>query len=412
LTLRFLDKDSREVMKVDSLSDIEADKNDPRKFNHYMKAHPLTKWIEIVISKDSSAGSVLVDQVGLEMSDENAAHLQASCDFDQAMQPFWLGKRVYNEAVLMLSHEGNPAVGQLMFQPSRIISVQDYGLATNYTEGVDYTVNGRTIVCTKSTRMTSVRDEDLIKGELKWNTFGGKQIMVTYEHEDAWNHPRPVFLGGQLPNTMRKLSAHVPLTIVAYGDSITHGVGASRLSHIPPFAPPWPELFAHCLKSIYHDEHIQFYNSAQSGATSKWAKEYAGRMVASLDPDLVLIAFGQNDFWSISANSFASNIADTLNAIRDKKPDCEFLLISTLRFDPAYTTNSHYWNVVGEYATKLKGMTAIGVQFVDLTSMSELVYAAKKPSDCLNDPLHPNDYFARWYAQCVAEAFNPSSDQK
>ena len=35
-----------------------------------------------------------------------------------------------------------------MFQPSRIISVQDYGLGVNYTEGVDYTVEGRTLTCT------------------------------------------------------------------------------------------------------------------------------------------------------------------------------------------------------------------------------------------------------------------------
>jgi hypothetical protein len=44
--------------------------------------------------------------------------------------------------------------------------------------------------------------------------------------------------------------------------------------------------------------------------------------------------------------------------------------------------------------------------------MSELVYAAKKPRDCLNDPLHPNDYFARWYAQCVAAALDPASLEK
>jgi lysophospholipase L1-like esterase len=168
-------------------------------------------------------------------------------------------------------------------------------------------------------------------------------------------------------------------------------------------------MFVHRLKTIYHDEQVELYNSAQSGATSKWGKEYAGRMVASLDPDLVLIAFGQNDFWSVSANSFASNIADIMKTIRVKKPDCEFLLVSTMRFDPAYTTNSQYWNVVGEYATKLKAMTAKGVQFVDLTGMSELVYAAKKPRDCLNDPLHPNDYFARWYAQCLAAALDPAS---
>jgi lysophospholipase L1-like esterase len=312
----------------------------------------------------------------------------------------------------MLSQDGKPAVGQLMFQPSRIISVRDSGLETNYTQGADYTVTGRTLVCTRSSRMPWLRDQDLLKGEFKWNTFGGKQIMVTYEHDDTWNHPRPAFLGHKFPNTMKKLRAHAPLTIVAYGDSITHGVGASRLCHIPPFLPPWPELFVRQLKSLSHDEHLRFYNSAQSGATSKWAKEYAGRMVGSLAPDLVLITFGQNDFWSISANSFASNIADTLKTIRDNKPDCEFLLVSTLRFDPSYTTNSQYWNVVGEYSTKLQDMTATGIQFVDLTTVSEWVYAAKKPKDCLNDPLHPNDYLARWYAQCLAAAFDPGLAQK
>src|SRR5690242_2217808 len=78
--LRFLDELSHEVMRVDTLSDIEFDKKDSRKLNHYMKAHPLTRSIEIVISKDSSEGSVLIDQIGLEMSDENAADMRATCD--------------------------------------------------------------------------------------------------------------------------------------------------------------------------------------------------------------------------------------------------------------------------------------------------------------------------------------------
>jgi lysophospholipase L1-like esterase len=164
----------------------------------------------------------------------------------------------------------------------------------------------------------------------------------------------------------------------------------------------------HHLKAIYQDEQIQFYNSAQSGADSDWGKKYAQRMVATLNPDLVIIAFGQNDFWRISANSFASNIEDILTTLRKNKSDIEFVLVSTLRFDPAYTSKTEYWNLVGEYAAKLKAMTGPGVEFVDMTAISELVYAAKKPKDCLNDPLHPNDYFARWYAQSLAAAFDPA----
>ena len=209
--------------------------------------------------------------------------------------------------------------------------------------------------------------------------------MVTYEHDDAWRHPLPQFVGDGLPDTMKKLRAHEPLTIVGYGDSITHGYGESRLSHIRPFLPPWPELFVHQLTKIYHDKEIRVYNSSQSGATSQWGADFAQRMVNSLNPDLVLIAFGQNDFWSISANSFATNIANIMETVRAQNPKAEFLLISPLRFDPAYTTNSEYWSAVGKYAKNLKAMTGTGVQFVDMTTISEWVYAAKKPKDCMND---------------------------
>jgi lysophospholipase L1-like esterase len=409
LTVRFLDQEGREVMRVDSTSDMKPGKEDPRKFDHYMKTHPLTKWVEVVIAKNSSAGSVLVDQVGLKVEDENSPGPKPTCDLDQAMQPLWQGKNVYNEAVLMLSQDGKPATGQLMFQPSRIISVRDYGLVTNYVEGKDYTVEGRTLVRTATSRMTQVRDEELLKGEFKWNVIGGKQVMVTYEHEDAWNPPLPAFAGGSLPRTIKKLKARAPLTVVAYGDSITHGYGVSRLSHIPPFLPPWPELFVHRLKMIYHDDRIRLFNSAQSGATSQWGRDYAERMVVSLNPDLVIVAFGQNDFWGASANAFADNITNIIRTVRSKNPDVEFLLVSTMRFDPTYTTNAQYWKVVGEYAARLKAMTGPGVAFVDLTAISEQVYAAKKPKDCVNDPLHPNDYLARWYAQSAAAVLEAAS---
>jgi lysophospholipase L1-like esterase len=409
LTLNFLDKDGAKIMQVDSATDIKINGTNLQKIEHYMQPHPLTKWIQIAISKDSSGEIVRVDHVGMDMPDENAAGLTPVCDLDQAMQPFWLGTTVHDEAVLMLSQDGKPATGRLLFHPTRILSIRDYGSFTNYLETTDYTVHGRTLTCTASSTMPQVRDKDLQKGEYKWNVIGGKQVMVTYEHDGTWKHPLPKFVGDGLPNTINKLREHEPLTIVGYGDSITHGYGESRLSHIRPFLPPWPELFVHRLAKIYQDNDIQFYNSSQSGATSQWGRDYAQRMVNSLNPDLVLIAFGQNDFWSISADSFATNITNIMQTVREQNPKAEFLLISPLRFDPDYTTNSLYWNAVGEYAKKLKTMTGTGVQFVDMTAISEWVYTAKKPKDCMNDPLHPNDYFARWYAQCVSAALDPDS---
>lgn len=410
LIIRFLDKSGRELMRLDSASDINSgDKVKPGTLGFYMKEHPLTADVEVIISKKNTGGYVLADQVKFVVSHDNAPELKPTCNLDQYMQPFWQGKTVYNEAVLMFSKNGQPATGRLMFKPSRIVSVENYGLTTNYVEETDYTLDGRNLICTPSSRMTQVKDADLLKGEFSWNELTGKQIAVTYEHADTWSGPVQKFVGDSLPNTMRKLRTHSPLRVVAYGDSITFGIGVSRVMHIAPYTPPYPELFVARLKQIYHDDAIQLFNSAQSGATSDWGARMADRMVASLNPDLVTIAFGQNDFWNIPADTFANNISNIIQIVRAKNPRAEFLLVSTLRFDPAYTTNAGYWKLVGEYEAKQKSMVGPGVQFVDMTAISEAIYAAKKPKDCMNDPLHPDDFLARWYAQSLVAALDPAS---
>jgi lysophospholipase L1-like esterase len=412
LIVRYLDKNGRELMRLNSATDIKpGDKVKPGTIVFYMKEHPLTADVEVIISKKNAGGYVLADQIEFVASHGNAPELKPACDLDQYMQPFWQGKIVYNETVLMFSENGRPATGRLMFEPSRVISVKNYGLTTNYTERTDYILDGRNIICAPSSRMTQVKDADLIKGELNWNEIVGKQVVVTYEHDDTWTGPMPGYVGDDLPNTMKKLRDHEPMRVVAYGDSITHGIGTSRLMHISPFMPPYPELFVARLKQIYHDDDIQLFNSAQSGATSDWGARMAGRMVASLNPDLVTIAFGQNDFWGTPADTFANNIFNIIQTVRAKNPRAEFLLVSTLRFDPAYTTNVVYWKSVGEYAAKLKAMAGLGVQFVDMTSISEAIYTAKKPKDCLNDPLHPNDFLARWYAQSLVAALDLASSR-
>lgn len=410
LIVRYFDNRGRELMRLDSAADVASiDKAKPGTLGFYMKEHPLTADVEVIISKTNAGGYVLANQVEFVAAHENAPELKPACDLGQYMQPFWQGTTIYNETVLMFSENGRPATGRLMFKPSRILSVRNFGLTTIYAEGMDYTLEGRTLVCTPSSRMIRVKDADLAKGELSWNELSGKPVVVTYEHDDTWTGPAPGFLGDRLPNTMRKLRAHAPLRIVAYGDSITHGVGVSRLLHVSPYMPPYPELFVARLKHLYHDNDIQLFNSAQSGATSDWGARMAGRMVASLNPDLVTIAFGQNDFWGTSADTFAGNVSNIIRTVRVKNPAAEFLLISPLRFDPAYTAKAEYGKAVSDYAARLAAMTGPGVQFVNMTAISEAVYAAKKPKDCLNDPLHPNDFLARWYAQSLAAALDPAA---
>lgn len=237
------------------------------------------------------------------------------------------------------------------------------------------------------------------KGDLKWYTLARKHLSVTYTHTDAWRGPVPRFAGAVLPETLKKLRNRTPLTIVAYGDSITHGIGTSGDARIAPYMPTWAELLHYGLKRGYRHPQIQLYNTALGGMTSDWGRDNATAAVASLNPDLVLVAFGMNDFWSLSPEHFRSNIQEILRRIRAKKPATEFILIASMRFEPVYAGAPQYRKHMTGYTAALRSLTDRGVCLLDMDAISGALTTTKKPKDLISDPLHPNDFLARWYAQ-------------
>ena len=52
-------------------------------------------------------------------------------------------------------------------------------------------------------------------------------------------------------------------------------------------------------------------------------------------------------------------------------------------------------------------MEKSGVVCLDMYQISGEVYRLKKAKDCLANPLHPNDFLARWYAQVLTAALVP-----
>ncbi len=408
VAVRFFDGRGRELMPLRSPTDLRAGKT-PGSIEEYFRPHPLTASVEISVSKGNAPGTVTVERAELDQYHDDDSALRGTQDTAALMQPFWQGSLVTDEAVLLSADGKGPATGTLMFAPEKILSVTSYDGTVQYREGVDYTVEGRTLTAVAGSAISEVQDSDLKHGELAWNVIGGKQILVTYRHSGRWTGPVQPYVGSELPRTMRLLRQHRPVRIVAFGDSITYGIGSSHMDQIPPYQPPWVDLFVGDLRRAWNDPDIQLLNSSQSGAASDWAHAMAGRMVASLHPDLVTVAFGQNDFWRITPAAFAANISTVLRAVRAANPHAEFLLLSTTRFDPAYTSDPLYWNRVTDYDARLRAMAGAGVQLVDMTAISGAVFAAKEPRDCLNDPLHPNDYLSRWYAQSMVAALTPES---
>lgn len=376
----------------------------------YFKTHARTAAIEVIIEKESKTPGYLYASLAVltDFDEERKAH-QPECDLNQYMLPFWKGNTVHDETVLLLSEGGRPARGRLMYTPRHILSVRDYGHQNLYQAGRDYTVEGRAITRAASSTMPYRKDTDFEAGIQKWYSITGKHVVVSYVHNEKWKGPTPTYQGGALPRTMSKLTGRAPLTIVATGDSITLGTGTSGDNGIPPYMPTWADLFVHRLKQIYRHDTIRLYNTALGGMTSDWGKETATGAVASLDPDLVLIAFGMNDFWWMPEARFRENIKAISQQVRSRKPSAEFILIAPMRFDPGYAKDPQYRKRMASYTSALRSLTGPGVRLLDMDAISGALMTAKKPRDLICDPLHPNDFLARWYAQGLVALLDRSA---
>ncbi len=366
----------------------------------YFKTQAHTAYIVVSIEKTSNKpGTVTADSVELHDYDKGRKDHKPECNLEEYMQPIWQGATVYNETVLLLSEHGGPAAGRLLYKPSKILSVKDTTLHTVYQEGKDYTVQGNQILKTPGSGMASMADSDFPKGDFRWLSVAGKHVIVTYTHDDSWTGPPASYQGDRLAQTMRKLRERKPLTIVALGDSITLGINVSGYRNEPPYMPTWADLFATQLGKVHRDSKIKMFNAGLGGMTAQWGQDNVNDAVASLNPDLVLIGFGMNDFWSVEPEAFGKSIAAIMSTVRAKQPNAEFILISSIGFDPAYTTDPVYTNHMAGYHEQLLNRAGPGVGLLDMTALSKYLYEAKGAKSLMSDPMHPDDFLARFFAQ-------------
>lgn len=366
----------------------------------YLKTHPFTR--HLVVRIESTGGAeVLVDDVQLFDEARGVKAHAPEGNLDEDMIPFWEGDTVRSESVLLLGSKDASPSGRLLFAPNKIISVTDSTERVRYREGVDFHVAGRELQAISNSRIPAMQTSEFSTDKYPWTRFDGCHVLVTYEHRDKWQGPRPVSQALQLPRVNAKLRAGKPMTMVAFGDSITLGVNVSGVRNAPPYLPAWPSLVARSLGKV------KLYNVALGGMNSQWAKDSARDLVGTTNPDLVLIAFGMNDFWSLTPQQFAANIRAAIANIREKQPACEFVLISPMKFLPSYTTESPYVENLAGYAAELRAMSGPGIAFFDMTAMSHALYDAKRAEDLVADPLHPTDFLARVYAQGVVATIRP-----
>lgn len=255
--------------------------------------------------------------------------------------------------------------------------------------------------------MPVVSPSSLPSGELGWYDLRGKHVLVTYRHRQRCTGPKPGDAKQILTETYKKLLLKLPLKVVVLGDSISLGTGTSGCSSQPPFMPPWPDLLAYRWKRDFNNPSLKILNLSLGGQTTYWAKGIAPSCAASLRPDLTLIAFGMNDFWSVAPEAFKSNIQAVIHAIEKANPKAEFVLISSVPFDPDYCSDKVCLANFNGYLDALKSLVGPRVAYVDMNAMGRYLVGKKGHKSLAVDPMHPNDYCARWYAAAVASLLEP-----
>lgn len=362
---------------------------------NYTETPPGTRYVRIGVSE-----GLVLDSLGVDLNVGETKPLHAfRGDLHRYLRPFWKGDTVVNETVLLDS-----TGGRLLYQSDRILWVRNFGLDTVYKEGVDYRIEGRRIVRLPGSAMPWRADSSFDRKDLAWYNLQSQWVVVSYVHHDRWKGPVPEYSGERLPRLMEKLHSGQPATIVAYGMSITRGMDVSGYDGVPPYMPTYVALFADGLRARYPGASIRLYNAGLPGSTVAWGAEYAGNYVAPLHPDLVLLDFGMNDFWRMPPAEFGDSVKTILRKVRAAVPGVEFVLVSNMKFDPAYVADSDrnrafYMANMAGYHDELRALEGPGVVGLDMTDISDELYRLKKPKDCIVNPLHPNDYLARWYAQ-------------
>lgn len=364
---------------------------------------------------------------------------------EEYMIPFWKTDKIIDESVLLISKGDEAAEGELLFAPDKIESVVSYDPYASktvvYVEGEDYVVEGKKIkaISEKMPFMT----EDRLSGRDKMSGFDyslipstdkglylpftestgfiERQIFVTYTHTEKWDKETPAYVGEKLPNFQKKTANKEKINLFVYGDSISTGANSSGYLNVYPNKPSWPQAVRKGLSDQFGTE-VELVNKAVGGWTSEnaimssesigWVNgkqiSQAGIKVTleempEYKPDIAIIGFGMNDATNgISKSAYRAYMQKIVKTIKDRNPDCEFILLGTMLANPkAYNQSKNQISYYDELLKIAEGDDKI--VSVNIGKMhGDLLGSGKKYADMTsNNVNHPNDFMASVYAMNI-----------
>ena len=358
-----------------------------------------------------------------------AAEPRVASPFPAAnLRPFWIADTMQGESVLFVREEdaAQPAAS-LLFEPTCVLAVTSASGEVAYEEGRDYvwTPGSHRILLPAGSRIVSRAPSELRRpagsqpyhlthrdgnGEIMFGAtheYHDLQTIVTYTHRSQWSGPRPSLARDALPRTIEKLSVRLPVTIALMGDSISCGCNASGWAGVPPFQPPYQDLLAQGIEARYGGK-VTLHNVTDIGTDTAWGLASVRRAIDA-DPDLVIIAFGMNDAASRPADEYRANVRAIIDAVRQARPDAEFILVATMLAEPNWTSLQH--ERFPQYRDALSELRGPGIALADLTSVWETLLKEKRYWDLTGNGVnHPNDFGHRLYAQVLMSLLVPPAD--
>ena len=291
-------------------------------------------------------------------------------------------------------------------EPLRLRSTYAPGADTvTYDEGRDYRVDYArgTVVRLRGSRLPDFRT-NVLYGQAdfdhsKFPGYGNKPFFAYADYPLAApvNWPVQASQVERLPATRAKLAAGGPLTIVAFGDSITNGGEASVPELI--FWRRW----VGDLQAKYPRARINAINGATGGDSTTQGLRRLQEKVISARPDLVLIGFGMNDHnrRGVPLPEFERQLREMIARLREA-PTAEIVVLSTFPPNPRWVHGSRRMAEYAAATERAAGETRCA--YADVFANWQTMAARKRPEDLLaNNINHPND-FGHWiYYRVLAE---------
>jgi len=314
---------------------------------------------------------------------------------------------------------GTLPTARLLFPPDGGLQLTSASREVEYETPRDYHWDGNTVVLPAGSRIPFKDRSDLFppvggehcmehkRGEEKVGLYFGEghlfhdqQVEASYGHQASWTGFSPRSQLDSLPCTAKKLASPALLKICVIGDSISAGCNASAVTGVPPYLPPYPELWAEAIHQNRQGEVI-LKNFAVSGTGMQYGLEVVEGVMREA-PDLVVIAYGMNDVGFRPVEEFLAQASRLVEIIRERRRETEIILIATILGNPdwVYTPRENFFT----FRDALKSLCGPGIALADLTSLWNDLLQVKSYHDLTGNGVnHPNDFGHRLYAQFLLE---------